>query len=102
MRRLQRGDDPFQPRKFERRRQRFLIGRTEEHRPPACKQMCMKWPDTRIIQTCRDAVRLDYLPVLRLHDITSAAMQHTRLAQLPRSGALPAMKALSRRLYRAQ
>src|ERR1700678_684218 len=62
----------------------------------------MQRTDTGIVQTRRDTVRLDDLPVLRLHHIAAAAMQHAGLAQLGSSGTLPAMDPLTRRFDRDQ
>src|SRR4051794_22458532 len=44
--------------------------------------MCMHRSDTRVIQTCRNAMWLYYLPICSLHYEAFAAMQHTGFAQL--------------------
>src|SRR6185312_888068 len=95
MRGFQRGYDTLQSRQFECGSDSFVIGGAQELRPATVMQMRMQRTDTRVIQTCRDAVRFHHLAVRGLHYIAAAAMQDTGFTELRGSSAHPAVKPMS-------
>src|SRR6185436_10699111 len=98
MRRLQRRDDPLEPRELGERRKRLLVRHGEIAGPPAVAQVGMLRPDARIVEASRNGMRLLYLALVVRQDRRERAVQDAGAAGAER-GAVPArLDPLPRRL----
>src|SRR6476661_3606979 len=76
VRRLKRGDDPLEPGELTEGAQGLGVGGGDVGRAPGIAEMRVLWPDTWVIETRRDGVRLEDLALIVLEDGRERPVEH--------------------------